>query len=162
MRPSQAYEVTAFDTSQTGIRAVDVARAEPDFDVLRRLDSIVGESPGCVLVAQNANYERNILKRFSLTCPVMAEAGFLDTVPLAKYVLPGLRSYSLDPVREELRIPSRPNRHRALPDVEITADVFQELLSRLQSEFNLNALRSLLEIAGLKTRVPPPEQSSLF
>src|SRR5215471_17162045 len=61
-----------------------------------------------------------------------AVLGF-DTILLARRFLPGLKRFKLDMVAAYLQIPAS-NRHRALGDAEITANVFLRLLERARQQ----------------------------
>lgn len=71
----------------------------------------------------------------------------LDTIPLARRFLPGLRRFKLDSVATHLKIPAS-NRHRALGDAKVTAAVFIKLLSlaREQGIATLGHLRRRLQL----------------
>src|SRR5207247_6495995 len=71
----------------------------------------------------------------------------LDTIPLARRFLPGLRRFKLDLVAQYLDI-YIVNRHRALGDARVTAAIFGKLLERARAEdiHTLGHLRRRLQL----------------
>jgi DNA polymerase-3 subunit epsilon len=88
---------------------------------------------GAVLVGHNLSFDLNFLSREAqLLGQVFPDEG-LDTIPLARRLLPGLRRFKLDMVADYLKIPAS-NRHRAMGDTQVTAAVFLRLLERAEQE----------------------------
>lgn len=143
-------QLTSFDTAQTGIRSTDLQWAQPVEEVLGRLDRSLGLN-SCVLVAQNARYESAILAQFSDACPRLSAMPFVDTIALAKYIRPDLLNHKLDTLAASFAVPIPTNRHRALPDVRVTLDVFLKMLPLLSKMGSLE-LGQLFQIAGLNSR----------
>ena len=84
-----------------------------------------------VIVAHNADFDLSFLNfdaRRLLSSPLLNPS--LCTLRLARRLLPTLRSRSLDVVAAHLGV-SCLNRHRALGDARITAEVFLILLDQL-------------------------------
>jgi DNA polymerase III epsilon subunit-like protein len=97
-----------------------------------------------IVVGHNVNVDtRLIRKQFGEWGPL----AIIDTIKLAKYVCPNLRSYSLDEMIKEfaLDIPAS-ERHRAAGDARATAQLFNILLSKLKSE--QRDVLTLSQIAG--------------
>lgn len=71
----------------------------------------------------------------------------LDTIPLARRFLPGLKRFKLENVATHLKIPPT-NRHRALGDAKVTAAIFIKLLeiARKQGIVTLGQLRRRLQL----------------
>jgi DNA polymerase III subunit epsilon len=157
IKPPADAPITEFDTAQTGIRPSDVEASATAASVMRDFDQLVREHPG-ILVAHNASYEANILSRYPEDCPYVATLPIIDTVALARHVLPGLFNYKLDALARRFDIPIPTERHRALPDVELTVRVFIKLLDDPRSPQTIKELR---RVAGI---IPPePDlQASLF
>ena len=95
--------------------------------MLARLDARMA-APPYLLVAHNAATEAGFLFDYRQACPVLAAADLLDTIKLAKATQLDLVSYPLDSLLAYLQIPARPGRHRAMPDVELTAELFARLI----------------------------------
>jgi DNA polymerase III subunit epsilon len=88
---------------------------------------------GAVLVGHNLSFDLNFLAREAqLLGQIFPDEG-LDTILLARRLLPGLRRFKLDMVADYLKIPAS-NRHRAMGDTQVTAAVFLRLLERAEQE----------------------------
>lgn len=160
IRPPDGAPITPFDTAQTGIRWEDVKDAPTVSSVLGELEGIVGDGE-YVFVAQNARYEAAIVRRFNEVCRHVAGVPFVDTISLAKQSVPGLDNFRLDTISLHLGLPRPAQRHRAMPDVELTAEVFLRLLKIGNHSGGISTIQQLLEIAGIEKR-ERPAQGSLF
>ena len=122
--------------------------------------------PGqCRLVAHSAQTEAGLLAGPRDHCPQLAATPLLDTVRLARAAAPGLTSYRLDNVLRYYGIPRPADRHRALPDTEVTAAIFALLLADGASVPGWAALTDLDAAAGRPPASPksvPPVQEALF
>jgi len=102
---------------------------------------------GAILVGHNLGFDLGFLTHeaqlLGLACPLDG----LDTIPLARRFLPGLKRFKLDMVAEYLKIPPR-TRHRALGDTETTAAIFLSILERAQTQgiVTLGHLRRRLQL----------------
>ncbi len=152
VRPPDDAPLTTFDTQQTGIREKDIADAPDAFTILHQFDECLGQELP-LLVAHNARYEAAIFQRFVTCCPQAATLSFLDTVALGKHLAPGLANYKLDTLAQHFHLLIPANRHRALPDVELTIQVLQHLLSGYLEKAPQATIVDLLRIGGIK---PPP------
>lgn len=155
IRPPEGAPITSFDTAQTGIRWSDVEDAPSASEVLSQFEHLFGSSP-CILVAQNARYEASVILRYSVACPSVAKMVFIDTVMLGKYVIPSLTNYKLDTLADYLHIRIPAGRHRALPDVELTVQIFIKLLN-LGREKGMVTIDSLKKVACIS-----PQQAEEF
>jgi len=163
IRPPADAPLTAFDTRQTGIREQDIEHAPDALTVLGTFDGrLRDEAP--ILVAHNAHYEAALLRRFAHACPRASRLPFLDTVALGKHLVPGLRDYKLDTLARHFSLPIPANRHRALPDVELTALIFLQLLRLRLERFPRTTVPDLLRVAGLKRQAvqDAPAQMQLW
>ncbi len=84
-----------------------------------------------VLVAHNASFDMSFILHNAKELGYEFDPTYLDTVGLARYLLPKLNRYKLDTVAKELGI-SLENHHRAVDDAEATAGIFQKLLNQLK------------------------------
>ena len=105
---------------------------------------------GAVFVAQNAPFDRGFLDAefercgmSKLACPV------IDTIPLARRVQPGLRSYNLDNLALAFRLTIK-DRHRAMGDCEATAEVFRQCLKSLRQRGEVRKVEDLLRRGGAR------------
>ncbi len=95
IRPPVDVPVTEMATRLTGISAGTLAGQAPAAEVMARLDANL-TSPPYRLVAHHASTEAGLIAHQAEHCPVLAATPLLDTVRLAKAVLPWFSSYRLD------------------------------------------------------------------
>ena len=74
----------------------------------------VGDS---VLVAHNAQFDIGFIKANATRMNIEFNNNYIDTISLAKTLLPNLKRYKLDVVAKELKI-SLLNHHRAVDDAK--------------------------------------------
>ncbi len=89
----------------------------------------------------------------------------LDTVRMARAVIPHLPSYRLDEVLRHYRIPRPAGRHRAMPDAEVTSEIFRRLLADGARLGLWATLAGLDAAAGLQPKAAPGQnliQEPLF
>jgi len=134
-----------FITGLTGIRD-DMLAGQPTIEaVLPAFADFAGTD---VMVAHNARFDRSFLDaawRAVLGRPVTRN--FLCTLRLARRLLPELRKRSLDSVADHYGIPCV-ERHRALGDARITAEVLFRFLELLH-ERGVQRVAEALEFQGL-------------
>lgn len=117
-----------FITRLTGIDDAMLAGQPPIADILPQFARFAADA---VLVAHNARFDRAFLDaawRIVLGQPVASH--FLCTLRLARRLLPALRKRSLDALAAHFGILSV-DRHRALGDARITAEVLFHMLDLL-------------------------------
>ncbi|MCM1096958.1 MAG: PolC-type DNA polymerase III [Ruminococcus flavefaciens] len=114
----------------TGIRdnmvadAPTVEEALPDFLEFCR---------GCVLVAHNANFDMSFIRENAERQGLSGEFTYVDTVGIARILLPGQSKHTLDAVAKTLNI-SLENHHRAVDDAECTALIFLRFCKMLEEQ----------------------------
>lgn len=143
VRPNRA--ISAFSTQLTGITNAMVANAPTIDEVLPRIVEFLGDS---VLVAHNANFDVDFINAVldargkpMLTNPV------IDTVPLAKMLLPKLKSYSLGGVSRYYQINyDEDNAHRADYDANILWQIFDPMITDAISRFKITTHQELNQI----------------
>ena len=124
--------IPQFITQFTGISESMVRRSAKAATVLRELRDFIGERP---VVGHNVGFDLGFLGYEAERCglvPAFPIEG-VDTIALARRYLPGMRRAKLDRVAAALHIPVR-DRHRALPDARVTAQVFVQLLALARAE----------------------------
>ncbi|MDW4916275.1 3'-5' exonuclease [Streptomyces californicus] len=165
MRPPADVPVTARDVQLKGITQRMLDSAASAAEVMARLDARLA-APPYRLVAHHASTEAGIIARQAAHCPVLASTPLLDTLRLARVVLPGLRSYGLDSLLRYFGIPTPAGRHRAMPDVEVTSEVLRRLLADGVAAARWGTLLELDIAGGLRPARPPTapgaEQVPLF
>ncbi|MFJ6776374.1 exonuclease domain-containing protein, partial [Kitasatospora sp. NPDC091257] len=113
-------------------------------------------------IPQHAATEANILHHQAEHCPTLARTNLIDTIPLAKHLVPGLPNYKLDTLLAHFTIPQPPNRHRAPDDVDVTTKIFLHLIAAADLDPRLNSLTALLKTAGRTAKANQPVQAGLF
>ncbi len=162
MRPPSHAPITSMDTSQTGIAPHMVATMPPAGEVLAKLDAWLTPPQPWLMVAHHAPTEAGILYDYRQHCPGLAVIDFLDTVRLSRVIYPDLHSHGLDALTDHLKIPPLPGRHRALPDTQLTAQLFVRLLSEGARIGVWSTLRQIRKAGGCKARAAMPRQEALF
>src|SRR2546430_8018172 len=102
---------------------------------------------GAILVGHNIGFDIGFLSHEAQLLGCAFPIDGLDTIPLARRFLPGLRRFKLDVVAGHLKIPMV-NRHRALGDAKVTAAIFMKLLNLARQEgiYTLGNLRRRLQL----------------
>ncbi|TBH21487.1 3'-5' exonuclease [Thermus thermamylovorans] len=113
----------------TGIRAQDLEGAPPLEAVLERAYPLL---QGATLVIQNAPFDLAFLRPALEALGYPLENPVVDTLPLARRAMRGLKGYGLDALSQVLELPPR-REHRALMDVERTLAVAYEVYYMLTS-----------------------------
>jgi len=129
-----------------------MVRSAPTFDLVA--DEVLAALAGRVFVAHNARFDWAFLVSELRRARALGLDGpRLCTVRLARVLVPGLGSYSLDRVAEYFGI-ENPARHRAGGDALTTARVLQRLLeaARDREAATLNDLEGLQRARGKKRR----------
>lgn len=88
---------------------------------------------GQVFVAHNVNFDYGFIRHHLLESGIKWSAKRLCTVRLSRKLLPGMYSYSLGKLAQQMGHEIKA-RHRAMGDCEFTAELFQELLNRDDQE----------------------------
>jgi DNA polymerase III epsilon subunit-like protein len=162
MQPPPHAPVTAFDTGQTGITPQMLAGCPPAGEILARLDTLLGPAQPALLVAHHAPVEAGVLYAYRAWCPYLAVTHLIDTVRLARAVHPDLPSHGLDALMQALGIPRPADRHRAMADVQVTADLFRLLLHAGAEAGLWDTLRKVRKTAGYEPKAAKPVQETLF
>ncbi|CBK77846.1 DNA polymerase III, alpha chain, Gram-positive type [[Clostridium] cf. saccharolyticum K10] len=85
-----------------------------------------------VMVAHNASFDMSFIRHNAMIQGKSFEPTVLDTVSMARFLLPNLNRFKLDTVAKELRI-SLENHHRAVDDAGATAEIFVKFVEMLKS-----------------------------
>jgi DNA polymerase-3 subunit epsilon len=154
IRPPDDIPVTARFTSLTKITAAMLAPERDAAVVLGELDRRLSVPP-YRLVAHNAATEAALIRGQAEHCPNLAGTGLIDTLAMARTAIPHLVSHKLDSLVEHYRLAPHPDRHRAMADVELTAEIFIRLLADGVSAGYWQDLATLDAAAGrAPARVP--------
>ena len=99
-------------------------------DVLPQFRDFVDDS---ILVAHNARFDTSFIFEFASRQNIVFDDTFVDTVELARDLLPHLPKYKLDVVCNDLGV-SLEGHHRAVNDAEATAECFIQLMDMARSK----------------------------
>lgn len=142
-------EVQPFVSKMTGITNKMLVRAPRFHEVAKRLLEITEDA---VIVGHNVEFDYRILRQEYARLGYQFERKTLDTIKLAEELIPGLKSYGLDSMCEELGL-SRPQRHRAEHDARATLELF-EILREKDQRKGINSLeQSIHEGEYLKDKI---------
>lgn len=86
---------------------------------------------GCVMVAHNADFDMSFIKKNCKRLDIPCKPTIVDTVALARVLLPNLNRFKLDTVAKALGV-SLENHHRAVDDAGCTAEIFVKFIEMLR------------------------------
>ena len=112
----------------TGINDAMVLPYPPIDVILPQFLEFVGDS---ALVAHNAGFDVGFISHYAEEQGLPFQPTVLDTVSLARLLLPNLNRFKLDTVAKALNI-SLENHHRAVDDAEATAEIFAAFVKMLR------------------------------
>ncbi len=120
------YEITKL----TGIQDSMVLDAESIEEVLPKF---LDFCQGAVLVAHNANFDMSFILENCKRQGFSTEYTYVDTLGLARVLLPAQGKHTLDAVCKTLKI-SLENHHRAVDDAKATAEIFLRFIAMLKEQ----------------------------
>ena len=111
---------------------------------------------GAGMVAHNAAVDISFIKENARRQGLTFQPTVLDTVSLARVLLPNLNRFKLDTVAKELKI-SLENHHRAVDDAGATAEIFVKFIEMLKARDieNLTQLNELSKMTPEMIRKMP-------
>ena len=124
----------------TSINDSMVVDAETIEKVLPEFLDFCGDA---VLAAHNAGFDMSFIKENARRLGIAREFTYLDTMGIARLLLPGQAKHTLDAVAKTLHL-SLENHHRAVDDAECTAEMYLAFL-RMLSERGIVSLGQLTE-----------------
>ena len=104
---------------------------------------------GCVLVAHNASFDVSFIAYQAKNQGLAFSPTVLDTVAMARHLLPNLNRFKLDTVAKALNI-SLENHHRAVDDAGATAEIFVKFVEMLRGR-DVENLDQLNEMSALSS-----------
>lgn len=123
-------EIQKYVSKITGISSKMLIRAPRFHEIAKRILEL---TEGAILVGHNAEFDYRMLRQEYSRLGYPFEMQTLDTIPLAEKLIPGLTSYGLDRVCEELGI-YRGQKHRAEGDARATLELLILLLEKDQKK----------------------------
>ena len=121
-------------TKLTGITDEMVEKADP-VDVV--LPKFLEFCRGCVLVGHNVGFDIGFIRANAGNLNIPCHFSTIDTVGMARVMLPGHNRYTLDEVAKMLGV-SLENHHRAVDDAGATADIFIRLIPKFVEKGAIN------------------------
>ena len=114
----------------TGISNSMVASAETEDIVIPKFIEFAKD---CVLVAHNADFDMGFLKKSAQRCGIDVKFAYLDTIQIAKRVMPEKRVFKLDKLCKDLNIILR-SHHRAKDDADATGQLMLAMFDVLKKQ----------------------------
>ncbi len=108
----------------------DMVENAPTIDII--MPQFVEFCGDCVLVAHNADFDMSFIIKNCEELGISFHPTYVDTVALARVLLPNLNRFKLDTVAKALGI-SLENHHRAVDDAECTAEIFVKFVEQLHA-----------------------------
>lgn len=140
-----AVRIPSFITGLTGITQAMVDGAPPVAQVLPRLLDFIG---GDALAAHNASFDEKFLRAESARLGLApAHQGLVCSLKLSRRVFPGLASYKLGTLSNQLGIQFKSAAHRAESDAEVAAQVLIHIGQHLGSAYGIGTVDSDLLVA---------------
>src|SRR5579885_966792 len=130
-----------FISAFTGITQEMVNTAPSADEVLPSFFSFLDDAP---IVGHNVGFDLSFLGYEAVRLGYPLSTDGLDTIRLARRLIPGIRQLKLDTLARQVGVTVR-DRHRALGDAQITLEVFQHLLA-LAAEQGIETLAQLREV----------------
>lgn len=122
----------------------DLVRDKPTIEeILPKFMEFVGDS---VLVAHNAEFDTGFISQKCREQGLEYNNKSIDTLMLARILLPNLKRHRLNVVAKALGIPLL-NHHRAVDDAEATAHIFNKFLDML-TKMGAKTLSDVNEVLG--------------
>ena len=120
----------------------DMVITSPTVDVI--LPQFMKFCKDCIMVAHNADFDMSFIKRNCALLGMEYNPTIVDTVALARVLLPQLNRFKLDTVAKALNI-SLDHHHRAVDDAACTAEIFVKFIEKLKDR----GISSLDEVNAL-------------
>lgn len=130
----------------TGIKD-EMVMDYPTIDVI--LPDFLKFCEGCALVAHNASFDVSFITKKSEELGIENDFTVIDTVGLARILLPDLSRYKLNVVAKALNI-SLENHHRAVDDAGATAEIFIKFVEMLKQQgiHNIDEINTLGKLSA--------------
>lgn len=120
-------------TELTGITDAMVKDAPSQSEAVQAFLDFAGDS---VLVAHNAPFDTSFIRQACSNMGVEYNFTSIDTVAIARAILPDIKNVKLDTVAKYLRLGNF-NHHRATDDAEMLAQIFINFCNRLRDDYGI-------------------------
>lgn len=157
-------EISAFVQKLTGITSKMVITAPKFHEIAKRVVEITKDS---VLVGHNIDFDYRMLRQSFKRLGYDFTIKTLDTIPLAKNLIPDEKSYSLSKLCKSIGIPLS-EAHRASGDARATLDLFKLLIIKdknneiIQSQQEENLEKNYISKVQILTEDLPNERGILY
>ena len=120
-------------------------------------------SKDAVLVAHNAEFDTSFIKNKAKKLGYTVTNAIVDTVPLARILIPNLNKYTLDSVAKAMDVKLE-SHHRAVDDAGCTADFFVKFIEMLKNRGidKLKDINSLEEMSPEMIRKMPTHHAIII
>ena len=138
-------------TELTGITDEMVSDAPSEKQALEMLMKFAGD---CPLIAHNATFDMSFIKAAAHRSGIDYEPTYIDTLPMAKSLMPELKKHKLDVVANALNLPEF-NHHRACDDARVLGRIFNKFVEMLKNRdcSSLGAVNKSLALAATGGKV---------
>lgn len=140
--------IPTYITALTGIDNRMVAGAPTFSEIAEEIESFTQDA---IFVAHNVSFDYNVIRNEFRDIGMIYNRKRLCTVRLSRKLIPGMLSYSLGRLCDNLKIPHL-DRHRAEGDVDATVILFKRLFS---SDENFKVFNSFLNPRSKQATLPP-------
>lgn len=157
-------EISAFVQKLTGITSKMVITAPKFHEIAKRVVEITKDS---ILVGHNIDFDYRMLRQSFKRLGYDFTIKTLDTIPLAKNLIPDEKSYSLSKLCKSIGIPLS-EAHRASGDARATLDLFKLLMIKdqnneiIQSQQEENHAKNYINKIQILTEDLPNERGILY
>jgi DNA polymerase III subunit epsilon len=126
----------------TGITNDEVFEAPFFEEIANEISAFISAG---ILTGHNISFDKNFLRKEFLSCNQTNINNLsLCTHKLAKRLYPELRRKSLGSLCKHLNLHNK-NAHRALPDAEVTAQVFLKMVEEIRTKHKINSVGELVK-----------------
>ncbi len=157
-------EITQYVQKLTNITPKMVHTAPKFHEIAKRIVEI---TEGTTLVGHNIDFDYRMLRQSFKSLGYSFKIDTLDTIQLAKKLIPEAESYSLGKLVKSLGIPVT-DRHRASGDARATLELFKMLLTKdadseiIQNQFNETNAKTYLNKVKELTQDLPNKKGILY
>ena len=120
----------------TGITDDMVKDAPTEATALKQFFDFLGngaDGRGPLLIAHNADFDTGFIRAAAVRCEIPFKNPYLDTLALARFLLPDLKNHKLDTVAEHYKLGDF-NHHRACDDAAMLAAIYFCMLRDLDEQ----------------------------
>ena len=157
-------DISSFVQKLTGITSKMVLTAPKFHEIAKRVVEITQDS---ILVGHNIDFDYRMLRQSFKRLGYEFKINTLDTIPLAKKLIPDEKSYSLSKLCKSIGIPLS-EAHRASGDARATLDLFKLLMIKdqnneiIQSQQEENHAKNYINKIQILTEDLPNERGILY